>query len=1142
MQRNQSNNEEIMRTINALNEKTDPFVVQNWPILKEIMLRNMRVLAALKIMEMLSNKSDCFKLFAKFAEYEYNIKEMKEQLILNSSPEIHNSTSEIYDIIKNILSEDKEINLDISDNDLNNNSNDSNENSNNNSNNETKFSVVDMLIENFEKFLDQYLPQLISYEDINSLYNKVKKSSEFPAEMLNFMEKFRIAVFYDRRLLYAENPPTEKSLFYWQAFDNVMSLNQKEKTALVQILNVNEKYLNLNQKMLKFQILRSENFKNAIITLYIQSPKSYNFSDFLKLPSNLSENAFNIVIKTPKERKEESLKLGKKIYNLSKSLKESPNDFNKIMKQIENISKLKEEIDKISKMSKPINYLDVLLKVSDDAINIIIKKTEELIEKSKKLNNELIKVSKEIMEEVAKLENELQEVQKKEKILTAFNEKFRKTLTKEGLFIYLIENSEQLTKFIEEIKKISESSNYICTKSILFTSNIVQNIKSFYPNLFENISEILETRKLLQLIDNINQARNKIESLKEEERNFLDDISFKNKSLVFKNHEDLKNIFIELSNFSKAVIEKIEELESNKLYKDIKSGNKLMKSLIEKISAIANKSNIFSKSNSISEIIEILSLLKSNHAISFILYFYISGSLQFSRFPQFDKLIKSINYTMNGPQNIKSFKNFSDFVDFFKNEMKFFDKSQLPLTKEEMQNKCENILPKTIIEFQIKKITLSQEKDEEIANPFLISFFGSLKIAINKNLNINHNELYNAIKISFLKVNDQFPIVYEVLNTILKDKSLLTEKEKTNLNKLFYLSEKIYQITKGKCQNFMVHEDMYKYFTRAINIKRKIIKTEGENNKIYTKNYTKKYDVFFDPLCNGEFNDYFSDKNIGFFKKAIFEKLSCYTLEDKKEIIIEIAISKNLPEDFKQQIIHQYCKSIGTSEINFKNELDKIKKLESCTSEEQKERISEIVINKNLTKYSKQQIICAYCDINFEKELNWIENLRLAPYSIEEKNEIIIRILNSENLTKIAKRTIVQENYELVGDEFTQKLEPNKFIEIVFLGYLPLNEDIFTVFLCTIYMLYKDNLNQLDDFLTSIRSNLSKDDFFNAVFSNIDIKLLICTCNEISNTKSFIENKKLSLIEGYIYNTAKTSFDSTKIQIQNRQNKVPELK
>lgn len=906
MQRNQSNDEEVTRLINDLNEKIDSFAVQNWPILKEIMLRNMRVLAAFKIILMLAN-SDLFK---QLMANEHVAIVNKERLILDPNCEKFDSiTNVIFDLIKNILSEDKEINLDISDNDLNNNSSNSNKNSNNNSNNETKFSVVDMLIENFEKFLDQYLPQLISYEDINSLYNNGKKSSKFPAEMLNFMEKFRIAVFYDRRLLYAENPPTEKSLFYWQAFNNVMPLNPEEKTTLVQILNMNEKYLNSNQKMLKFQILHSENFKNAIITLHIQSPKSYNFSDFLKLPSNLSENAFNIVIKTPET-------------------------------------------------------------------------------------------------------------------LTSVN-------------------------------------------------------------------------------DSMNKPRN-------------------------------KRFFRDFSNFIKVLQSEIKEF------------------------------------------VEFQSQEEKKEEIKTPVEFQSKFILQ-SKLPKEEEIKNAVEI-------------------FFEN------------TLTQIRNKCNIPFEKLRFEYQVKEIIEAAEGNgKDITKQSLTSFL-QFVISIDKKSNahfsIDHIELYNAIELAILSAEGDFKIVHDVLNV----KNLLTNDEKTNLFNRLSLKGKICQITEGKCPDFLNFKKINGHIIYPI---KREIKKDSET-------HSKKYDVFFDPLCNGEFNDYLSDKNIGFFKQAIFEKLSYYTTEDKKEIIIEIAISKNLSENFKQQIINQYCKLTETSEINFKNELDKIKKLESCTSEEQKKIIPELVVSKNLTKYNKEKIIQPYFEslkINFEKELHWIENLRIEFFRSEEKILIMYKILESPNLNEIAKGIIIQEFlesekdiftqilfpseklllldnlnkfidtisayipsindlssssnldekievmynilneqclqksfkrkmvteiYKFSSNEFTQKLEPNKFIEIVVLGYLPINETVLKVFLYKIYTSYKDNLNQLDDFLTSIRNNPSKDDFFNAVFSNINIKSLIDACNDISNIKN-LEDKKLSLIENYIYNIAKVSFDSTKIQIQDRQNEAPEL-
>ena len=865
-----------------------------------------------------------------------------------------------------------------------------------------------MLIENFEEFIDQYLLQLISYEDINSLYNNGKKSSKFPAEMLNFMEKFRIAVFYDRRLLYAENPPTEKSLFYWQAFNNVMPLNPEEKTTLVQILNMNEKYLNSNQKMLKFQILRSENFKNAIITLYIQSPKSYNFSDFLKLPSNLSENAFNIVIKTSEK---------------------------------------------------------------------LTKEHNELIEKSGEL-----------------------------------------------------------------IKKINDQAN---------------------------------TKKIT----------------------------------------DLK---IKIKNLDK---------------------------LLEKIDEISKESNIFSNPKLISETIEILDSINLKYPLAFIDIDEILDLSEFA-FLKWTTLIKSINDSMNEPRNKRFFRDFSNFIKVLQSEIKEFIefqsqeekkeeiktpveflsqfKLQSKLPKEEeiknaveiffentltqIRNKCNIPFEKLRFEHQVKEIIEAAERNgKDITKQSLTSFLQSL-ISIdeksNSHFSINHVELYNAIELAILSVENNFKIVHNVLNV----KNLLTNDEKASLFNHLSLKGKICQITKGKCPDFLNFKKINGHIIYPI--KREIKKD--------SKTHSKKYDVFFDPLCNGEFNDYFSDKNISFLMQAIFEKLSYYTTEDKKEIIIEISISKNLSENFKQQIINQYCKLTETSEINFKNELDKIKKLESCTSEEQKKIIPELVVSKNLTKYNKEKIIQPYFEslkINFEKELHWIENLRIEFFRSEEKILIMYKILESPNLNEIAKGIIIQEFlesekdiftqilfpseklllldnlnkfidtisayipsindlslssnlddkikvmynilneqylrksfkrkmvteiYKLSGDEFTQKLEPNKFIEIVVLGYLPLNEDIFTMFLCTIYMLYKDNSNQLDDFLTSIRNNPSKDNFFNAVFSNINIKSLIDACNDISNIKN-LEDKKLSLIENYIYNIAKVSFDSTKIQIQDRQNEAPEL-
>ncbi len=261
------------KILNNLEQPTDSYAIENWEFLKKSLLRCM----------IASNSLDLSNMFAKQnnnSPYNdllqnlngYNSIKMRETLDKIFNFTIAN-TPNIYEDIQKAFLRQKNIFPNITD------------------ENPMFQNACNLLIEKYENFIYEHL-NLLNYIYINlqgptndSLHfelnineneNMLRKADYTRSKAVNpkrrrFMSNFQIAAFYDRNLLKIQNPPNEKTLLYWIAFDNLIKLNNEEKTKLAQLLNTNDNSLSDEQQEIKHKILNDDEFKNKIITNFKQS-------------------------------------------------------------------------------------------------------------------------------------------------------------------------------------------------------------------------------------------------------------------------------------------------------------------------------------------------------------------------------------------------------------------------------------------------------------------------------------------------------------------------------------------------------------------------------------------------------------------------------------------------------------------------------------------------------------------------------------------------------------------------------------------------------------------------------------------------------------------------------------------------------
>lgn len=175
------------------------------------------------------------------------------------------------------------------------------------------------------------------------------------------MSNLQIAAFYDRNLLIYENPPNEKILLYWLAFDNLVALSNDEKTKLAQLLNTDDSCLNNEQKELKYKILYANDFKNNIITYFKQSFGQCFRDDMLTLQNinkNLPNHNYTIYILHALEKNLIDQERQFKTIFLSNPIQEIYNQFYKIhynVQEVPNDKLLTKELIK-SLNNLPDNY------------------------------------------------------------------------------------------------------------------------------------------------------------------------------------------------------------------------------------------------------------------------------------------------------------------------------------------------------------------------------------------------------------------------------------------------------------------------------------------------------------------------------------------------------------------------------------------------------------------------------------------------------------------------------------------------------------------------------------------------------------------------------------------------------------------